>query len=162
MGGGGMGGMGGGRRGMGGGQSGGQSAGSGGQRPNRDEMRKQFEQFVLPPDRLDIQQSPRDIRMVYDVNGQTRTITPGEKSSITFLDNRGNAEVESGWKGGKFDVHTKVGERLTVDEEFAPSRDGKVLATTVKISGSRIKSTIIKSVYRPAADAPAAASTAPR
>ena len=142
--GGGRGGMGGGRGGMGGGGSGG-SAASGGGHSSPEQLHKQLDQFVLPADKLDVEQQERDIHMVYDTDRVTRTLTPGEKSTI--INERGSADVEPGWKGTTLTVHTTIG-KLTVDEEYAMSKAGSELVETLKLSGGSMKAVTIRSVYR--------------
>jgi hypothetical protein len=102
---------------------------------------------VQPAVRLDIVQTAQDIHLVYDIDRQTRTLTPGEKSSITFMDDRGSAEVAPAWKGDKLTVHTTVANRITIDEEYSLAKDGS-LVTTEKLSGGRLKTVTITSVYR--------------
>jgi hypothetical protein len=149
--GGGRGGMGGGRGGMGGGGMGGggqrgtAAQGSGG-RSNPEQLHQQLDRFVLPPQRLDVEQTAQDIHMTYDTDRQTRTLTPGTKSTI--IDDHGSAEIEPKWKGNMLTVHTTVGSRLSVDEEYALSKDGGELVETLKLSGGSIKAVTIKSTYR--------------
>jgi len=144
--GGGRGGMGGGRGGMGGGgQRGAAAQGSGGH-SNAETMHKQLDRFVLPPERLDIEQAAHDIHMTYDTDKQTRTLTPGEKSTV--IDDHGSSQIEPKWKGNTLTVHTTIGTRLTVDEEYALSKDGSELLETLKLSGGSTKAVTIKSTYR--------------
>ena len=155
MGGGMSGGMGGGRGGMGGGGGRG-GMGGGGQRgaaaqgtsgrSNPETMHKQLDRFVMPPERLDVEQTARDIHMTYDTDKQTRTLTPGEKSTV--IDDYGSSEIEPKWKGNTLTVHTAIGTRLTVDEEYTLSKDGSELLETLKLSGGSMKAVTIKSTYR--------------
>jgi hypothetical protein len=155
MGGGMSGGMGGGRGGMGGGGGRG-GMGGGGQRgaaaqgtsgrSNPETMHKQLDRFVMPPERLDVEQTARDIHMTYDTDKQTRTLTPGEKSTV--IDDHGSSEIEPKWKGNTLTVHTAIGTRLTVDEEYTLSKDGSELLETLKLSGGSMKAVTIKSTYR--------------
>lgn len=155
MGGGMSGGMGGGRGGMGGGGGRG-GMGGGGQRgaaaqgtgghSNPETMHKQLDRFVLPPERLDIEQTAPGIHMTYDTDKQTRTLTPGEKSTV--IDDHGSSEIEPKWQGNTLTVHTSIGTRLTVDEEYALAKDGSELLETLKLSGGSMKALTIKSTYR--------------
>ena len=146
MGGGGMGGGGMGGGGMGGGGRRGTAAQDSGGRSNPEQMHKQLDRFVLPPQRLDVEQGSQDIHMTYDTDRQTRTLTPGTKSTI--IDDHGSAEVEPKWKGNALTVRTTIGSRLTVEEEYVLSKDGAEMIETLKLSGGSMQAVTIKSLYR--------------
>jgi len=101
--------------------------------------------YVLATDRIEISQSPQDIRIE---QGDKRRDFPASDESVAVTDRYGSRVVRAGWKGDQFMIVTHDHSRMNVEETFRPGHDRDTLEVEVVYSGERMKKVHVRSLYR--------------